>query len=447
MALMHGLIALNKQHDFGLELHIAHLDHRLRGSESEEDAAFVHAAADAAGLPCLVERIDVAAQASASGTSIEEAARRSRYEFLERVCLKTGAKIVAVGHHADDNAETVLHRILRGTGLRGLAGVIRKRALHYGSEITLVRPMLRFRRQEIVDFLNEVGIPWREDSSNESNEFIRNRLRNIVLPMLAEQVNPQVHDALIRLAELAQWQQEYLNETAQRTFETLIISRTDQELVLNAASMARKSRIVQTELVRRAFVSFQLGEQDLAFGHLVSVVELAADTESGKQAHLPGGMTVEKRYDRLTFSMPTEEPRESVASEVAVHVPGTTTLAIRRLCIGCNFLEPRPDELRTIRQRDRSDDEWLDAHQVHLPLVVRARRPGDRFWPLGATGSKKVSDFLSDAKVAPGARDQVAVLCDQLGPIWLIGHRIDERVKVTPRTKRVLRVQAKPTGA
>ena len=140
-------------------------------------------------------------------------------------------------------------------------------------------------------------------------------------------------------------------------------------------------------------------------------------------------MSVTKLYDRLVFSLPTDEPRESIASEIAVHVPGTTHLPVRRMELACEVGAITPNESDRWRRKVHRDEEWADYETVRLPLVVRGRRTGDRFWPLGAPGSKKVSEFLIDSKVEPAERDKVAVLCDQLGPVWIVGHRLDERAR------------------
>jgi tRNA(Ile)-lysidine synthase len=255
--------------------------------------------------------------------------------------------------------------------------------------------------------------------------------------------NPQVREALLRLAEQARWVEQYIRETVEKTFRSLIISRTDQELVLNAAALARKGRIVQAELVRHAISRFDLGEQDLTFGHMKSVTDLVAEQVSGKQVTLPGGMTAQLVYNRLVFSMPTAEPREAIAEQVAIHLPGRTVLPLRRIEIDCAVQRVGPSEMGAhLHNRDRFE-EWLDLDNIRPPLVVRSRQPGDRFWPLGAPGSKKVADFLSDEKIDPGARDRVAVLCDQLGPIWIIGYRIDERAKLSRTTREALCVRAR----
>lgn len=444
MAMLHVLLAANRTLDWKLELHVAHLDHGLRGEESRADAAFVQAVADGLNLPCTVEAEDVRALAESQSISLEDASRRARYAFVHRVCLNTGIRKVAVAHHADDNAETILHRVLRGTGLRGLAGIPYSRELAGGSNIRLVRPLLGWTRAQIIEYLADEGIAYREDRTNADNVHTRNRIRNVLIPELERGFNPQVRDALLRLGEQADWLVEFLGETVQRTFESLIISRTDQVLTLNAEALVRKSRIVQTELIRLAYLSFRLSEQDLGFVNLVAALELVADPTSGKQVMLPKGMIVEKRYGQITFSLPSQEPRESIAEEIAIHVPGRTVLPVRRIAIECAIRSVGSKEIACLRQSANAMEEFVNADAVRLPLVVRARRSGERFFPLGAPGSKKLSDFLTDHKVTPADRKRVAVLCDHLGPIWVIGYRIDDRVKLTELTRRVLHLRATP---
>ncbi len=443
MALLHLLAGFNRELGWRLRLHVGHLNHALRGTDSEADAAFVQAAADNLSLPCTIERREIAALLRDTDGGMEEISRRERYAFYERVCLQTGSRVVALAHHADDNAETILHRVLRGTGMRGLIGIPRSRALSPHSELRVVRPLLHLTRQQLRVYLLDEGIAFREDRTNVTNEPMRNRIRNTILPLLETEVNPQVREALLRLGAQAGWLEEFLHDTVERTLETLIVSRTDQELVLNAQALARKSRIIQTELIRRAYVSFGLGEQELGFSHLTAALELVADPASGKQIVLPGGMSIEKRYGQLVFSLPSEQPREEIAEEVAVHLPGRTVLPVRRLEIDCEELEVVSGDIPRLRKAATRMEEFVDRQAVHSPLIVRPRRPGDRFYPLGAPGSKKLGDFLADVRVEPKERQRVALLCDQLGPIWVIGYRIDDRVKLTALTRRVLHLRAR----
>ena len=444
MALLNLLHVSNRQLGWHLKLHVAHLNHRLRGEESDADARFVQEAAHQLHLPCTIESREIATLAGKAKLGIEEAGRRERFAFFERICLRVGARIATLGHHADDNAETILHRILRGTGMRGLAGIQMVRPLSPGSEIRIVRPLLHFPRSELRQYLLENNISFREDRSNRASEPMRNRIRNVLLPLIEQQINPQAREALLRLADQAHWLQEFFAETIDRTLESLVVSRTDQQLVLNADALARKSRLMQAEIVRTAYSSFGLGEQELGFIHLAGVLELVADSAGGRKAQLPGGMIVEKRYHQLILSLPSEQPRETIAPNVMVRVPGVTNLSVRGLQIECQVREASSEEIARLKSQGSRHQENVDFDAVRLPLVVRSRAPGDRFMPLGAPGAKKISDFLADTRVDPRERTRINLLCDQLGPIWVIGHRIDDRVKLTPVTRRVLHLKASP---
>lgn len=440
MALLHVLAAINDSEDHQWRLHVAHLNHGLRGDDSDADAGFVEAAADGLRLPRSIHRCDIRDIASREKGSVEEIARGERYAFFERVALAEGANAVAVGHHADDNAETILHRILRGTGLRGVSGIRVARPLSGSGDLRLIRPLLGARRDDIFRYIESEGVIFREDATNVALEATRNVIRNQLIPQIARQINPQVVTALLRLGEQAGWVEAYLRETAHRTLDTLIIARTDQELTLNAAALARKSRIVQTELIREAILLFQLGEQHLSFGHINGVAEMVNDGRTGKTLSLPGDMTATLAYDRLILAVRTEQPRETIAPVVAVHLPGETLLTMRHMRIECEVADaPRSGDLRP--GRHSRFEEWMDLDSVHPPLSIRSRQSGDRFHPLGAPGSKSIADYLSDAKIDRAERDRAAVLCDQLGPIWLIGHRIDDRVRLTRLTRRVLRIR------
>lgn len=442
MVLLDSLHRLVEDGKYDLELHIAHLNHKIRG-QADDDAAAVEAIAHSYNLPCTVEACDVEAIMAEQSGSLEEVARRERYAFFQRACLKTGAKHVAVGHHADDNAETILHRIVRGTGLRGLGGIRAVRQLDSETDLLLIRPLLRFTRKQIEEYAAQQGLAFREDHTNFDREQTRNRIRHDILPMLARDINPRVSEALVRLGEQAQWAEDYLRQTARRMLETLIVSRTDQELRLNAKALQSKSRIVQAEIVRYAILWFEIGEQAMGFEHLVSILDLIADPASGKQLKLPEGLLVTKRYDRLIFTRPTPQPREDIWPEIALHVPGETRLVARRIELQCTIEDGGYKELQDWLPHRTPRTEWLDCDQVRLPLVVRPPVPGQRFWPLGAPGSKKVSDFFTGKKVDPSDRERAAIVCDQLGPIWVVGYRIDDRVKVTRATRRLLKMSAR----
>ena len=451
VAMLSLFCALNQQPDWSLGLNVVHVNHHLRGADADADAEFVQEQCRSWHVPCTIESADVAGRARAEKMSVEQAGREYRFELFERICLKTGIKVVALAHHADDNAETILHRIIRGTGLRGLAGIRPQRPLREGGDIDVIRPLLTFRRAEIEAYLAERGIAFRQDASNASLSHSRNRIRHELLPLLRERFNPQTEEALIRLAEQARGLNAYLAETGDRMLDSLVVEHNDRQLILHCPPLLRKPRVIQTQLVRSAILRMGCPEGELTYGHLNAVADLAAGREGSKSLDLPAGLRVTRQYARLVFERSASgPPQQARASEIRVATEGTTPLPDFGLEITVDHL-PADDATIAAHIGLRSEgtlcrcEEWLDADAVHPPLIARSRRPGDRFFPLGMTGMKKLSDFFIDEKIAADQRERVVVLCDQLGPIWVVPLRIDERVRLTRATRRILRLRVQTT--
>ena len=444
--LLHAMQALSKLRELGWKLHAAHLNHGLRGAEAEDDQQFVCKLAEQLGIVFHAERADIQDHLTKQGGSTEEVARCHRYEFLERIALTTGSDHVAVGHHADDDAETILHRICRGTGLRGLAGISDMRPIHNGSRVRLIRPFLHHRRAELRAICIARGFETRTDSTNTSTVFTRNRIRQDILPLLRESLNPNVTEALLRLAEQARWVGGYLEQAAARTFESLLISESAQQIVLNIPALLNKHRAIQSAVVRRAYSLVAGGEQDLFFSHIEAVLRLAHNPASGKELHLPGRITVTKRYDRLELHPAGLKELPPEFARVLIKCPGCTPLPLLNSELVAKLCTVDASKIEELRRSPPPNEEWLDYDQLRLPLLVRGRQVGDRFHPLGASGAKSVNDFLSDEKIKPQARARTGLLCDQQGPIWIMPLRIDDRVKLSTATQRALHLILRPLG-
>lgn len=446
--LLYALHALSAERGLNWALHAAHLHHGLRASDADADAAFVQQLADQLGLPMSAERADIRSQIAEHGGSTEEVARQRRYEFLERVALRTGSDCCAVGHHGDDNAETILHRVCRGTGLRGLRGMSDVRAIQPGSRVRLVRPFLPLRRDEIAELCRARQIAFRIDATNESSEFTRGRIRAQVLPLLRDAVNPQVTDALLRLGEQASWLGNYLEDAAARVFDSMVVSEGPGFVAINTVALLGKQRIIQAEIVRHAVSTVMGVEQDISFVHVEAILRLAAERGSGKEVHVPGPVVVRKRYERLEF-LPRDAAGDDAAPEFApvfVQVPGRTTLDAWAADLHTEVLDVDAERIAARRANLNRREEWIDLERVYPPLQIRPRREGDRFHPLGGPGSKSLSDFFIEQKVDPRLRGRIGVLCDQQGPIWVMPLRIDERVKLRNTTRRALRLVLTPFG-
>jgi tRNA(Ile)-lysidine synthase len=441
--LAHAMADLAVERNLNWRFDLAHLHHGLRGAEADADEAFVSDLAEQLGAKFWSERVDVPAQRSQEGGSTEEVARRERYAFLERVALKVGSDRVVIAHHADDDAETIFHRVCRGTGLRGLAGMAAQRPIRPGSRVTLLRPLLSQRRATIDALVNERGIAFREDASNLTGQYTRGKIRNTLLPLIREQLNPNVTEALVRLGEQARWLGTYLQDAAARTFDSLVMFESPHRVVLNTRVLLTKQRIIQAEVVRLASLLVIGGEQDLGFTHIDAVLRLAADPGSGKEVHLPNGIVVRKQYERLEFrSQALTEPPE--IAPCMIKCPGATKLPLLNATLTIEELPVDSDRIERLRRDNSPYEEWVDLERVLPPLFVRGRLDGDRFHPLGAPGAKTLSDFFIDEKVDPYQRARTGVLCDQAGPIWIMPLRIDERVKLRHTSQRALRLLLDP---
>jgi len=436
--LVHALHGLIQKRGLSCRLHVAHLNHRLRGAESDEDERFVVRLAERLGLPAHVERQDVRQICAQTGGSLEEVARQQRYSMLERAALLTDSEYIAVAHHADDNAETILHRICRGTGLRGLAGISEVRSIRPGSRILLVRPLLGVRRATIEELCAACGLDTRTDSSNLVEGFTRNRIRNLILPLLREQLNPNVTEALLRLAAQARPIGDYMTGTAQQALESVLAAEPDRQIALSIPALRTRHRAIQAEIVRAAVRRLTDGAPGLDSVHINAVLHLIDRAGSGREVHLPGPIVARREHNRLVIRPAQNREQPPDFPPVLVECPGRTPLPQLAGELVTELHPFEADQIERVRASARPEEAWLDYDRLQLPLLVRGRRSGDRFHPLGAPGTKSVSDFLTDRKTDPQQRARVGLLCDQAGVVWVIPLRIDDRAKLTPHTRRAL---------
>jgi tRNA(Ile)-lysidine synthase len=409
-----------------LKLGVAHYEHGLRGEASKQDAQFVVEAARRHGLKVYVGHGDVKQIAEDHKLSIEEAARRARYTFLRKVARKHRFPVVVTAHSANDNAETVLLNLIRGSGVRGLAAIPPMRQM--GEGVILGRPLLDFERSEIERYARELEIEWREDESNESSKFVRNRLRSELLPML-QQYNPSIIGTLNTTAEIMRNLEQYLSQSVQTAIERVIVEKSKERLALNLHQIKHYLPAMQTEIVQRgvsqAFdippISFNATERALALLY----------RETGQKTDLGAGLTALRDRDSLVVLRELPLP-----PELEHPFQRGEDLEVGRVRL-------RSAEIQRDRVQFSKNGrvEFFDADKLPESLVVRSWREGDRFRPLGMEGEKKLSDFLVDAKTPRDRKRHVLVLASDDTIVWVCGMRIDERFKVTDETTNVLRVE------
>ena len=440
LALLHALHSLTP--DLGLRLHGAHLDHRLRGAASDADARFVAAEFRRLGLANTCERADVAAYRRERKLSLEEAARDVRYAFLARVAERQGADAVALGHTADDQAETVLMRLLRGTGLTGLRGMSAlSRRAYAGGSVALVRPLLGVTRSEVVAYCRELGLEPREDASNVSTDMLRNRVRLELIPYL-ETYNPSVRRALLRLARTSARDLAYVEEQVDAALPAVALQTADG-VALDRGAFTRLHPAIQAHTLRRAFAMCRGGNRDLEQYHVEAMARLIQG-RAGTSLNLPGGVRFLVEYERALLSLgpPDACPLPPLAGCHGLTIPGESLAGPWR--VSATFAEEiGPHE--TAQPHRLADGPpfaaRLDATHVGTSAWLRARVPGERFQPLGMSHTKKIQDFMVDEKIPREWRDRVPLLVTSRGVAWVVGCRVAEWARPTQCGGRQLEVR------
>jgi tRNA(Ile)-lysidine synthase len=431
ICLLHVLFSLRKE--LGLRLHVAHLDHGLRGEESVGDAQYVLDLCHKLGVPVTIEQRDVRAYQEQHRLTLEEAAREVRYGFFADAADSIGAGCVAVGHTRDDHVETVLLHIIRGTGTRGLRGLQPVSRLHLaGINLTVIRPLLIVSREETAAYCRRHRLHPRLDTSNLSPEFLRNRMRLELLPLL-ESYNPRIVEALARTARITADDIDVLDKVAQRHWRRTV-QKEGNAIVFNRERFRKTAPGLQRVLLRMALEGLLGTLKDIEARHIEGMLSVISKP-AGKKVSLPFGLTFVVEYDRFRLERGHDDtaPFPLLDREYPLAVPGVTAIPGWRI---------QAEVLSGVQKADADNLTALfDFRCVAGGIAVRPRRPGDRFQPLGMNEEKKVGRFMMDAHIPQAWRSRIPIVCDAEKVLWVVGYRIDGRAKVTDGTKRVLRLR------
>ncbi len=410
VALLHILSRLSEEMEFSLGS--VHIHHGLRGAAADADAAFCRQVAEKWQVRHHAYHVDVPALVEASGESFELVGRRVRYEIFEDLLADKGYNLVATGHHLDDSVETFFSHLLRGAGPGGLTGIPAVRGPYR-------RPLLERSREEILGYLAEEELPYRVDETNADTAYRRNALRHELLPVI-EQISPAYRQIIGRTTAMLSEEAAY--------FRSLVRELTDQAAVvdergytLDRSAYAKEPDIVRQYWIRHLHARVAGHVHDLSHAHVLAIRSLFDESQAGRKLEV-GGVAYRVTQKGLDIHRAGEHKPASA---------GNPHLVVEILD-GVPDLSPaHPQEA------------FFDADRVTGELVLRTRRPGDRFVPLGMSGEKKIKDFFIDEKVPREERDEILLLCDSLHILWVVGYRIDDRFKVTSSTERVFRIEVK----
>ena len=452
---------LKKQCAF--EFCAVHVEHGIRGSESLRDADFAENFCKKQGIPFFCCPVDAPKKAAETGMSLEEAARELRYECFIQICETWQGTKIAVAHHADDQAETVLFHLCRGSGLQGLRGMVPRRD-------RIIRPLLCVSRKEIEQYLRDHQQSYCTDSTNEETAYARNRIRNLVLPQL-EQVNAQTVSHIVQTAELLGDVWEYLEQETDRLGRSCVhcqwkagygwmrLDEVDTAAIpykirISRAEFQQASPVMQKQLVLKLLGIAAGSRKDMAAVHVEAVLRLF-DTTAEKTLDLPYGLKARSGYigvEILRSCQSTDagqrekkekkRNRQSEDSAVVIHprklsVDGSGILLENGMQIRCRVLDfsgnCKKIPLKTYTK-------WFDYDKIISTVFIRTRRSEDYLVVNAAGGRKKLKDYFIDEKIPKHMRDEIPVLADGSHVLWVIGYRISEFYKVTQETKRILEV-------
>ncbi|MBO8127769.1 MAG: tRNA lysidine(34) synthetase TilS [Peptococcaceae bacterium] len=431
VALLDILVQLRDE--LQISLCVAHLNHKLRGPEADADAEYVKELAGRYDIPAVVEEADVAAYRKEHGLSMEEAAREVRYRFFARALGHAGADRVALGHQANDQAETILFNMIRGTGLAGLAGIPPVRGLY-------VRPLIEVTRREIEQYCTARGLNPRTDSSNLNVEYTRNRIRKELIPYLEREFNNDIVASLLRTGEICRGEEAYLEEQAAKSYRAVLRDKGNESITLNIAALMDLPLAIQRRVVRLAWAEAS-GSRGLAFLHVERVLALASRRNGASSLHLPGDIVAECQYDTLLFRASAYE-RGPFHFVYTLRVPGCTYIPELDVSL---WTEIWQDFTVTNPGGFPANEAVVDYDRVKLPLKVRTRRKGDIFEPYGLKGRLKLKKFFINIKMPRRDRDQTPLVVDNRERIvWVGGQRIADFCKLTGDTRKVLFMRLLP---
>ncbi len=434
VCLLHILANLREELD--IRLHVAHLNHQLRGAESEADAHYVSNLAQQLGIPAIIGQRDVKSYQAQARLSLEEAAREVRYAFLAEVAESIEASRVAVGHTLDDHIETILMHLIRGTGTRGLRG-LQPSTIWQSSKnsLTVVRPLLSVSRQETAGYCHTHQLMPRIDASNLSLSPLRNRIRHQLLPLL-QSYNPRVAEALLRTARIAGDDLTFLDKEIASVWDK-IAQKQGNTVILDKEKFLELPSALKRHLLRTAIEKLLGNLKDIETRHIEAIMT-ALTKPAGKRLSLPRGLIFSIEYNKYLLGPDPAalSPFPPLNAEFPIRITGETVISNWRI-------EATTIEREQMTEKDKDFIAYFDFNKVGDKLIVRPRQPGDRFQPLGMSQPKKLGEFMIDAKIPRAWRQRIPIVCSPRHILWVVGWRIDERVKVTDNTRQVLRLEFK----
>lgn len=419
VCLLHLLTIVKEK--FKLGIHAVYVNHNLRPDETPAEIEFCNSLCEKLGVPFILKSIDVISYRKAEGINNQEAARELRYRAFDEAVFEVKASKLCLAHNADDQAETVFMRLIRGSGPRGLSGIPVKRGI-------IIRPLIEIDRSAIENFLETNRLDYVVDSSNLKTDYLRNRMRLSLIPEI-KKLNPGLLHAITTTASILQEEERFFEVLVTKTLMKLISRKTASRIELFLSPLEMMEKVLLRRVLRRA-IDETRGVRGIGFGHIEDIISLIKAGKAGDRLYLPKEIRVIREYAIMTI---TSDVPVKIA-DYELNAGGEIAVVGAGVVLKASHGEDEGDP------GDGKSSVLLDADKITLPLTIRARRPGDFFYPSGFGKRKKLQDFFVDEKVPRDARDSIPVLLSGNDIVFIAGHRADERFRAGPHTKNFLRL-------
>lgn len=426
MALLYVLLEVRKEIDFNII--IAHVNHGVRGAEALADEKFVENLAKKLNLPYYSTRVNMDEYAKERRISSEEAGRALRYGFFRKILSKIGGGKIAVAHNKNDQAETLLMRFFRGTGIDGLKGMEYRNG-------DIIRPILGIEREEIEKYLLDNNIEARLDKTNLQPIYNRNRIRLELIPYIEKYFNPNIIDTLWRTSNILSIDSRFLEKYSKETYSKLVKKKENNSIILNGSLFLKEDRSIQQRIIRNCILDLNGDLQGFTNRHILDTLTLFLERGTGKSIDLSNNMVAKTSYDDFII----EKKKDMEHRDFLFKINHEGFTYIDELQLGLN-IKVLPIKDIKINTKDRFV-KYFDYDKILGGLYIRNRRDGDRFVPYGMKGSKKIKDYFIDEKIPKEKRDKIPLITDEEKILWVVGYRTSDLFKITDNTEKVLMIK------
>mgnify|MGYP000852373627 FL=1 len=426
MTLLYVLLDIKKE--IHMNIYVAHVNHGVRGKEADEDEEYVRKISKSLGLPFYSKRIDMEGYAKENKLSSEEAGRKLRYEFFREILSSVGGGKIAVAHNKNDQAETLLMRFLRGTGIDGLKGMEYKKG-------DIIRPLLDISRKEIEAYVSERHIQTRLDKTNLEPIYNRNKIRLELIPYIEKNFNPNIIETLSRTSKVMMLDSSFLEDYSWKIYYEIVKVQNESSIILDKGLFLKQDKSIMQRVIRNSILKINGSLQGFTERHISDIVNLFKDNTTGKSIDLLNGIVAKTSYDRLIIEKGQNVEKKSL--NYKLNIGGTTNIEEFNLSLETTVL---PIEKFKINFNNRFI-KYFDYDKIEGNLFVRNRLKGDKFVPFGMKGKKKLKDLFIDEKVPKEDRDTIPLIADEENIIWVVGFRTSELYKITASTKNVLAIK------